>query len=146
MIQQFLSSRRPTTKVMVSFNAALFVTFLCCVTLSAQFFTPVVGLEAAAVDAGTDTRSPIKPREYLAGDIIDTMDAHHAAKEEDGGGVREHIDFLNDKYFGKNKLFKGKTHMEAHARKGMRNKMHEKRQAQYKDQKKHATRIRNGDL
>lgn len=82
--------------------------------------------------------------EYLEGDLINEMDAHHAKKNVDG--VREHVDTLNDKYFGKKKLFTEKEQMEAHARKGVRNKLREKRQAEYKEHKKHATRIRNGEL
>ena len=74
------------------------------------------------------------------------MDAQHANPPRGRDGVREHIDFLNDKHFGEKKLFRHKDQMEAHARKGVRNKLGEKRQAQYREQKKHQTRVRNGEL
>ena len=72
------------------------------------------------------------------------MDAHHAPSND--RGVREHIDTLNQKHFGDNKLFTDKSAMEAHARKGVRNKLREKRQSKYRDHKHHQTRQRNGEL
>mmetsp|Transcript_17210 Transcript_17210/g.28803 ORF Transcript_17210/g.28803 Transcript_17210/m.28803 type:complete len:123 (-) Transcript_17210:1927-2295(-) len=96
-------------------------------------------VSALDTDQGSDTEV-----EYREGDLINEMDAHHVNKNIDG--VREHIDTLNDKYFGKKKLFTEKDQMEAHARKGVRNKLREKRQAEYKEHKRHATRIRNGEL
>lgn len=111
-----------------SLQAALFF----CV-LKTQGMIPALGLE----------QNP-NTREYLDGDILDAMDAYHATKEP--VGVREHIDSLNGQYFGKKKLFTEKNQMEAHARKGLRNKLREKREAKYKEHKVHATRIRNGEL
>jgi hypothetical protein len=84
---------------------------------------------------------------WLQGDLIEQMDAVHHEANQQAGGVREHIDSLNKKHFGdKNKLFRDKDQMEAHARKGVRNKLREKRQAKYRDEKMHQTRERNGDL
>ena len=73
------------------------------------------------------------------------MDAQHEGANREKG-VREHVDELNQKFFGKNKLFRNKDHLEAHARKGMRNQLHSKRKAMYREHKHHQTRLQNGEL
>jgi hypothetical protein len=94
------------------------------------------------VDGGST--SPESEKEYFEADLVNEMDEFHVNNEVEG--VREHVDSLNEKYFGKKKLFTEKSQREAHARKGVKNKLREKRQAEYREHKLHSTRIRNGEL